>query len=166
MKTIRLQTVILVFLSAWALGAHAQTTVKKPDQVKLMRQLDGTWQAELGKDTIAVTVLKTFGTGLDGYARVESKGKIISERRQLFGYDKQADQFIEAEVARGSDMELWVCWFTKDNFMVGVPYADRLDPAKAVFRVEIDIKSPDSYVQTVLQNGKRIGGRIMNRKKG
>ena len=130
-----------------------------------MRQLEGTWQAELGKDTIAVTVLKTFGTGLDGYARVETKGKIISERRQLFGYDKQSDQFIEAEVTRGADMELWSCWFTKQNFMVGVPYANRLDPEKSVLRVEIDIQSPDSYTQTVFQNGKRIGGRIMNRKK-
>jgi hypothetical protein len=147
------------------MGLQAQQAVQKPDQVKLMRQLEGTWQAELGKDTIAVTVLKTFGTGLDGYARVETKGKIISERRQLFGYDKQSDQFIEAEVTRGADMELWSCWFTKQNFMVGVPYANRLDPEKSVLRVEIDIQSPDSYTQTVFQNGKRIGGRIMNRKK-
>ena len=165
MKNFRLQTVILVFLSVLVMGLQSQTAVKKPDQVKLMRQLDGTWQADLGKDTIAVTVLKTFGTGLDGNARVELKGKIISQRRQLFGYDKQTDQFIEAEVAKGSDMELWACWFTKDNFMVGVPYANRLDPGKAVFRVEIDIKSPDSYVQTVFQNGKRISGKTMNRKK-
>ena len=166
MKNFRLLTVILVLLSALATGLHAQTAVQKPDQVKLMKQLNGTWQAELGKDTIAVTVLKTFGTGLDGYARVEVKGKTISEKRQLFGYDKKNDQFIEAELARGSDMELWACWFTKDRFMVGVPYADRFDPAKAVFRVEIDIKSPDSYVQTIFQNGKRIGGKTMNRKKG
>jgi len=155
----------MVLISSMAMGLQAQTTVQKPDQVKLMRQLDGTWQADSGKDTITVTVLKTFGTGLDGYARVETKGKVISERRQLFGYDKKTDQFIEAEVTKGSDMELWSCWFTRNNFMVGVPYADRLDPEKSVFRVEIDIKSPDSYVQTVFQNGKRISGRIMIRKK-
>jgi hypothetical protein len=166
MKNFRLLTVILVLLSALVLGSQAQTSVQKPDQVKLMRQLEGTWQAESGKDTLAVTVLKTFGTGLDGYTRVETKGKTISERRLLFGYDKQTDQFIEAEVTLGSEMELWACWFTKQNFMVGVPYANRFDPEKSVLRVEIDIKSPDSYSQTVFQNGKRIGGRIMNRKKG
>jgi hypothetical protein len=156
---------MIVLLSAVIMGLHAQSTVQKPDQVKLMRQLIGTWQAELGKDTIAVTVFKPFGTGLDGYASVVVKGKIISDRRQLFGYDKPTDQFIEAEVTLGSDMELWACWFTKEKFMTGVPYANRLDPTKAIFRVEIEIKSPDSYTQTIFQNGKRISGKIMNRKK-
>ena len=166
MKTILTKAVVMVFLFAQAIGIQAQTASSKPDQVKFMKQLDGTWQADLGKDTVLVTTLKTFGTGLDGFARVETKGKVISERRQLFGYDSKADQFIEAELTKGSDMELWSCWFTKENFMVGVPYANRLDPEKSVLRVEIDIKSPDSYVQTVYQNGKRIGGRNMIRKKG
>lgn len=164
MKALKFQTLIIALLFATAIGLQAQSAVQKPNQVKLMKQLDGTWQAVTGKDTVSVTVLKTFGTGLDGHARVEVKGKLISERRQLFGYDSKADRFTEAEVARGSDMELWVCWFTRDNFLVGVPYADRLDPEKSVLRVEIDIQSPDRYVQTVLQNGKRIGGRTMIRK--
>jgi hypothetical protein len=163
MKTISTTALTLVFLLALVTGTTAQTGSTKPDQVKLLKQLAGTWQAELGKDTTLTTELKPFGTGLDGYARVETKGKLISERRQLFGYDSKADQFTEAEVTKGSDMELFSCWFTKDNFFVGVPFADRFHPEKAVLRVEIDIQSKDRYVQTVLQNGKKIGGRTMNR---
>ncbi len=66
-------------------------------------------------------------------------------------------------MTQGSDMELFACWFTRDNLMVGVPYAKRLDPEKSALWVEIDIQSPDRYVQTVLQNGKRISGRTMVR---
>ena len=165
MKTILTTAAFLVFLFAIVTGTVAQSGSTKPDQVKLLRQLAGTWQAELGKDTILVTELKPFGTGLDGYARVNVKGKTVSERRQLFGYDTKTNQFIEAEVTLGSDMELFACWFTRDNLMVGVPYANRLDPDKSSLRVEIDIKSADKYTQTVLQNGKRIGGRTMIRKK-
>lgn len=165
MKTILTTATFLAFLFAIVTGTAAQSGSTKPDQVKLLRQLAGTWQAELGKDTILVTELKPFGTGLDGYARVNVKGKTVSERRQLFGYDTKTNQFIEAEVTLGSDMELFACWFTRDNLMVGVPYANRLDPDKSSLRVEIDIKSADNYTQTVLQNGKRIGGRTMIRKK-
>ncbi len=165
MKTKSITAALLYLLFAFTTGTVAQTGTVKPDQVKLLQQLAGTWQAELGKDTILTTQLKAFGTGLDGYARVETKGKTISDRRQLFGYDSKADQFIEAEVTKGADMELFSCWFTKDNFLVGVPYADRFHPDKAVLRVEIDIQSKDRYVQTVLQNGKKIGGRTMIRKK-
>lgn len=163
MKTIPTSAFMLVFLFAITSGTVAQTGSPKPDQVKLLRQLAGTWQADMGKDTLLVTELKPFGTGLDGYARVKANGKVISERRQLFGYDTKGNQFIEAEVTQGSDMVLFACWFTRDNLMVGVPYANRLDPDKSALRVEIDIQSPNRYVQTVLQNGKRISGRTMVR---
>ena len=166
MKNLRLPTVLLVLLVSFVSGLQAQTAVHKPDQVKLIKQLYGIWQGEIGKDTVAVVTVKPFGTGLDCYARVETKGKITAYIRQLFGYDKQTDQFIEAEVTKGSDMELWAGWFSKDNLMIGVPYANRLDPSKSVFRVELEFKSPDTYVKTVFKNGKRIGGAIMKRKKG
>ncbi len=57
----------------------------------------------------------------------------------------------------------WKADVGKDNFMTGVPIADRLHPEKAVWRVDILIKSPTQCVQTIYQNGKVVAGKTMNR---
>lgn len=164
MKTIIFYTMIFVFLSANIGGVFAQTVTKKLDQVELMKQFNGTWKAEIGKDTIAVAEFKPFGTGLDGYVKVETKGATITEGRKLFGYDKKTDKFMQAELNKDTGFELWACWFVSENFMTGVPFDDISNPEKAVYRVDVVIKSPVLYVQTLFQHGKPIGSRTMHRK--
>jgi len=163
MKNIFIYTAILAFLLLCSGGIQAQTAAKKLDQVKLMKQFNGTWNSETGKDTLLTAKFVPFGTGIDGYIRIETKGVILTEGRRLFGYDPKTDTFIQAELNKDTGFELWACWFVSENFMTGVPFDDISNPGKAVYRVDVDIKSSASYVQTLFKNGKPINSRIMNR---
>ena len=140
----------------FSMSLHAQSSQQDLDQVELMKQFIGRWKAEMGKDTIAIAEYKPYGTGIDGYIKIETKGETIMEGRQLFGYDKKTDKIIQAELYKGSDIILWAGWFTSKDMFIGVPLDDISNPEKAVIRVEGDFKSPDLYIHTQFVNNKPI----------
>lgn len=144
-------------------GLHAQDPVQKLDQVKLMKQFVGKWKADMGKDTLLTSEYKDWGTGIDGTARMEVGGKVVMERRQLFGYNTKTNQFTEAEVTKGSDIELWGCWWTSETRMVGVALENLSLGEKAPLFVEILMKSGKSFQQKVWQNGKMVFTKTMVR---
>jgi hypothetical protein len=139
-------------------GIQAQTTDKRIDQVELLMQFVGTWRTELGKDTIAVTEFKAYGSGLDGYVKIITKGETLMELRQLYGYDRKTDKIISAEMYKykGSEIGLWACWFTSKNIFSIVSYDDIADPDNAALKIQIEIKSPDSYITTHFVNNEPI----------
>lgn len=163
MKNKLVSFVAIALLSFCVGGLQAQDPVQKLDQVKLMKQFVGTWKADMGKDTLLTSEYKDWGTGIDGNARMEVGGKVVMERRQLFGYNSKTSQFTEAEVTKGSDIELWACWWTSETRMVGVLQENLSLGEKAPIVVEILMKSGKSFQQKVWQNGKMIFTKTMVR---
>lgn len=134
---------------------QAQTKQAPLDQVALMKQFIGTWECELGKDTMLVTTNKPFGSGMECNGQVVTKGKILDSIKQLFGYDKITDRFMMAELIESSPvMEICSTWFTSGNTGEIVLLRDIPDPGKAGLRYEFEFKSPGMIVQTALKNGK------------
>ena len=80
MKPILSVTLLIVYLLLCSNGIQAQTTDSKLDQVELMKQFIGSWQTEMGKDTIFIMVGKTFGKGLEFYWKTETIGSIYIRR--------------------------------------------------------------------------------------
>lgn len=145
---------------------HAQTAQNKLNQVELMKQFLGTWQAEIGKDTIQVNEFTAFGSGVVGTITNMTKGKAISSFKQLWGYDQKNDKIIFATIWESSpEISLWAYWFTSKSICEGVSYQDISNPGKAVLKYKMEIKSTDTYVLRMLQNNKPVAELTFNRVK-
>jgi hypothetical protein len=74
-KTLNLTTLMLVFFLMCSTGIHAQTAKSNLDQTKLMEQMLGTWEANVGKDTIEVWETKQYGKSFITKVSRNIKGK-------------------------------------------------------------------------------------------
>jgi len=131
-------------------------TSKELNQVELMKQFLGNWKAEFGKDTIAYFDQKAYGVGQEVFIKGTSKGKMISEGKQLWGYDKKSDKIIFAYELKGQDFKIVALWFISKNKYVSVQYSDISNPENASNKTEGEFISPDSYVETHTVNNKPV----------
>jgi len=162
MKTIckLLLSTFLVLISVN--GVVAQTSQPKPNQVELMKQFIGTWQCELGKDTILVTENTPFGTGMMCSSEIVSNGKKLESIKQLFGYDRKLDKFIVAELIKSSPViEICNAWFTSSNKGELVI----VNPENAPVKWKFEFKTPDLIVQTAIINNRVVKEVLLSRKK-
>jgi hypothetical protein len=156
MKTFCFSTAIVVFLLLCSNGLQAQTTQTKLDQIELMKQFIGSWKLDMGKDTTGLWEAKLFGTGLECYFNSVTKGKILMEGKQLFGYDKKTDKYVAANLVKGMDIEIWALWFTSNSKYVITYYSDISNPDKSSFKMDGEFKSPNVYTETYIMNGKPV----------
>jgi hypothetical protein len=157
MKKSFLILVIAGFLLIDLSEIQAQTTQEKPNQVELMKQFFGNWEAQWA-DTVLNLECIAFGTGIEGYYNYKNVGKdkIILEGRQLWGYDSRLDKYVVATLEKGKDIWILACWFTSNNKYLITSLMDISDPDKASFKVEGEIKSPDTFIETWIMNGKVV----------
>jgi hypothetical protein len=127
---------------------------KALNQVELHKQFVGNWKTEAAKDTSVVWNVKSYGTGIDGYFKLVTKGKIVMEGKQLWGYDKNLDKYTMSEMIKGMDNALYSSWFTSKNKCTMIFYGDIFNPDNASMKYEVEFKSPDTLVQTTIVNNK------------
>jgi len=156
MKTHYFILTVIVLLLLCTNVAMSQTIQAKPNQVELMRQLIGSWKADLGKDTVLYWDAKPFGTGLECYYKSVTKDKILMEGKQLFGYDKKIDKYLASNLVKGMDIEIWALWFTSSNKYIITYYSDIPNPDKSSFKVDGEFISPNGYNETFIINGKPV----------
>jgi hypothetical protein len=156
MKKSFLILVIAGFMVIGLSEIQAQTTQPKLNQVELMKQLIGSWKADMGKDTTFFMEVKPFGTGLECYSNTVNKGKILMEAKQLAGYDKKIDKIVYVNLEKGKDIEILAVWFISNNKYMSIPYSDIANPEKASFKYEAEFKSPNLIVETLIINGKPL----------
>ncbi|MCK7533101.1 MAG: hypothetical protein MZV63_19725 [Marinilabiliales bacterium] len=63
----------------------AQTSQATLSQVELMKQMLGSWTAEMGKDTTVTCEYKSFGFGMEDFMVASTKGKIFLTEKGLWG---------------------------------------------------------------------------------
>jgi len=152
MKKLCFTTMIAAFMLLFTNGLQAQTTQPTLNQIELMKQFLGNWKCETGKDTVVFWNARPYGTGFEVDYETSTKGNLIMEARQLFGYDKKTDKCLAANMIKGLDIEIWVLWFTSDKNFVFIPYSDISDPDKAIMKAMGEFKSPDVYVESIIVN--------------
>jgi len=157
MKKSCLILVSVVFMLISLSDIQAQTTQVKLNQVELMKQFVGNWEAQWA-DTILSLECKVFGTGLDAYYNYKTVGKdkIVLEGKQLWGYDSRLDKYVVATLETGKDIWILACWFTSNNTYLITSISDISDPDKAFFKVEGEVKSPDIFSEKWIMNGKVV----------
>jgi hypothetical protein len=81
---------------------------------------------------------------------------MITEEKELYGYDSKLDKYVGADFVKGKDIEIWAIWFTSNTKYEGMHFSDISNPDKASFKVEGEIKSPDALSQNFIINGKVV----------
>ncbi len=160
MKTFCLTILIGVLQLIWAKGIQAQTNQTNLNQTELMKYFIGSWKYDWGKDSTGIQEMKPFGTGLEGYWNVVINGKIVSETKELYGYDKKTDKYLCVELTKGQDIAIYAMWFISNNKCIGIPYSDIANPDKPSFKYEYEIKSPNAFTYRWFNNGKTISGSV------
>ena len=133
-------------------------TSKELNQVEFMQQFLGTWKAEYGKDTILNYNVRPFGKGSVREWTLSTKGKIITSAKILFGYDSKSDKMIQVTLYESSpEIDIWAWRATSKNTSEGVPLKDITNPDYAVSKMKTELKSPDMFIMTNLENNKVVG---------
>jgi hypothetical protein len=163
MKTLSITLILAVFQVFCTDEIQAQTTQPKLDQVELMKQFLGSWKCDVDKDTTAFWNTKSYGTGLVCEYNYVKNGKIASEGKQLWGYDKTIDKFYATTLPKGMDIYIDVyCFISKDKCKIFTLY--NIDnPEKASVRWEIEFKSPEMFIETYISNNEPFKIRTFTR---
>ncbi len=117
-----------------------------------MKQVLGSWTAEMGKDTTVYFEAKPFGTGIEDYMEFITKGKGFLKIKGLFGYDEKDDKYIHLKVYDPPGHALNVFWFTSENIFEGVQYQYMSNPENAPLKWKIELKSSDLMIMTTTVN--------------
>jgi hypothetical protein len=166
MKKFCLTISIALFLLFLLNGVQAQTTQTKLNQVELMKQFLGTWKGEMAKDTTMITEYLPFGSAMVGDDKVITKDKTINSMKELWGYDKKSDKIIGVELSQSSlEITSYAMWFSSKNIMEAVLLQDISNPDKAILKYKIELKSPDIFTETVIQNNKVVSVLTFNRER-
>jgi hypothetical protein len=165
MKKFYLTAIIFAFLLIWSNRLQAQGIGTKLNQAELVKQFIGNWKTETGKDTTAFWVIKTNGTGIDCDFKYLTKDIMIFEGKQVWDYDQKADNFILASGTDGMEAGSSVLWFTSKNKSRIIMTSDISDPENASFKLEMEFRSPDMFIQTTIQNNKIVKTATFNRVK-
>ena len=166
MKKLCIISMIAVFPLLFVNGLQAQTTPTTLNQVELMKQMLGSWTAEMGKDSTVTCEYKLFGIGMEDYMVASTKGKIYLTEKGLWGYDKKNDKFIHAQLFdgfAGLDMNVW--WFTSNVICEGVQYQYISNPDAAPLKWTLEFKTPDLMLMTTTVNSEIVSILTFTREK-
>ena len=166
MKKLCFTTMIAVFILLFTNGLQAQTSQATLNQVELMKQMLGSWMAEMGKDSTVTCEYKSFGFGMEDFMVASTKGKIYLTEKGLWGYDNKYDKFIHAQLFdgfSGLDMNVW--WFTSNTICEGVQYQYISNPENAPLKWNLEFKSSDLMIMTTTLNSKVVSTLTFTREK-
>jgi hypothetical protein len=136
--------------------AKNSETSKELNQSELHKQFLGYWKGEVAKDTTCFWDVNSFGTGFDCYFKYVTKGKLAIDGKQLWGYSKKLDKYSMCEMIKGMDNLVYLSWFTSKTKCTMLEYSDFSNPDEAAIKWEVEFKTPDTFLQTLLVNGKTV----------
>jgi hypothetical protein len=123
-----------------------------------MKKFAGKFKGELGKDTVVISDIKSFGiSGLEANQKMLFKDKVLSEEKNVWGYDKKYDKYICARIWKDNpEIVLMVFWFTSENTCERIPHEFISHPELATSKAIYEFKSPDLILKTDIVNGKPV----------
>jgi hypothetical protein len=155
MKMLLILSGIFIYLNC-SFYAESQNPDISLNQFRLMQQLEGSWNCEIGTDTSAYWDMIPYGSGFEASLKYITKGKIIKEGKGLYGYDSKIDKIVEAGITKGKDIGVYVMWFITDTKFVLIPLSDLAKPEMASFKMEGEFKFPDLLIETTLTDNKIV----------
>ena len=146
--------VSLILCSNWI---QAQSTQTKLDQVELMKQWLGTWQADIGKDTVELWEGKLYGEAV-----VINVYQIINGKKSDYylincGYDKRDDKLKGYNLLPNSHYGTWIGMFTTDKIFKA-DMVDTFNSEIVWWKNEVEFKPPsEMIVEAFKPDGTKTG---------
>ena len=148
---------MIVLLLLGANVALAQTTQPKLDQMALMKNFLGIWKGEYAKDTLLIMNFTSYGKSIEDNLKIFTKGKILSSRKEIYGYNPKYDKIVIASIGEDSPLiGISAAWFSSRDTGNIVEYQYLANPEKENNKIQWILIPPDSAKRIVYQNNKVI----------
>jgi hypothetical protein len=146
MKTF-IKTTIVLFILLIPNGIQAQTTKTKLNQMQLYKQFVGTWQANIGADSIEVREYREYGLAfvIDVYHVI--KGQKIPKYINNVSFDSNEGKFKGFLLYPNGGYFTWIGLFTKNNLFSG-DIVFNFNPEAAWSKFHADFINPTEFTCT------------------
>jgi hypothetical protein len=148
MKKFCLTTAIAVFLLICLNGLQAQTTQTKLNQVELAKQIVGTWQRNISKDTIEVWETQLYGKAIIHTGFLIINGEKSFDYMDSYCYSSKEDKFKGFMVNTSGYNTTWIGSFTSDKKLVG-DFVRDFNPEAVTGKFELVIETPTSTTYSI-----------------
>ncbi len=146
-KTFFVTTMMFVFLLICPTGIHAQTAKANLDQVKLMLQRLGTWEATVDKDTVVVREHQEYGKGYTANVYYNIKGNKTPYHITNSCYDSKEGKFKGFTLYANGNFTTWIgLWTTEKKFSIDI--VQNFNPEKVLSKVDYVYETPTSLIET------------------
>ena len=146
-KTFFLTTMMFVFLLICSTGIQAQTAKSNLDQVKLMPQRLGTWEATSDKDTIWVREHKEYGKAFTANVYYIVKGVKSPSYVSNSSFDAKEGKFKGFTLYANGKYSTWIgLWTAEKKFSLDA--VQNFKPDAVLGKVEYVYETPTSMVET------------------
>lgn len=136
MKQNILITTLAVFLLVCSMGILAQTAQTQLNQLELMKQSLGTWQAPVGKDTVEVWDYQQYGKTFVINVFYIIKGQKAPLYINNLGFDSEGNKFKGYVLYSDGNYLTWIGLFkTQNKFFVDI--VDHFNPEKIWGKIEL-----------------------------
>ena len=146
-KTFSLTTLMFVFLLICSSGIHAQTAKPGLDQVKLMPQRVGAWEATVDKDTVLVRDHQEYGKAYTGNVYYIVKGTKSPYYMSNSTFDSKDGKFKGFTLYFNGNYSTWIgSWTTEKKFSIDI--VQNFKPETVLSKVEYVYETPTSLIET------------------
>ncbi len=158
MKTFYSTTIIVVFLSLFTNGIHAQNSGSKLDQLKLMENLwVGNWQSINSKDSQLITELIQYGKVFEYnvYLAVDSKKSFSFGGSYV--YSLKENNFKGFAFTPDGNYQTWIGSFITET-KISMDIVQNFNPEKVLIKEVVEWENPTNYTATFFNlNGTKTG---------
>jgi hypothetical protein len=154
----------IIALTFFIKPAYLQAQTKL-NQVEEIKQFVGNWKIDAGRDTTVFWDIKSDGDAIECSFKYVTNAKPFVEGKQKWDYDKKTDKYILTSATTGFQAGSTALWFVSKNKSLIVPVSEISDPSNATFRLEMEFKTPEMFLQSTFVNNKIIKTDTFNRMK-
>jgi hypothetical protein len=164
-KTFLLTSIMFVFLLVESTRIQAQTGKPNLDQFKLMQQALGTWEANIGKDSVLVRETQQYGKSFIQNAYYIIKGKKTPYYTNNFCIDSKEGNVKGFTLYADGRYGTWIAlWATEKKFHADI--VQNFKQESVLYKVENVFESPTKMIWTNFNaDGTKAGESIYNKVK-
>jgi hypothetical protein len=156
-KTFILTSIMFVFLLMCSTGIHAQTAKSNLDQFKLMQQALGTWEANVGIDTIQVRETQQYGKAFTVNVYYNIKGTKSPYYIANYCFDLKEGKFKGFTLYANGEYVTWIGLYTTEK-KLSLDIVQNFKPETVLRKIEIVNETPTKMTWTTFStDGKKTG---------
>lgn len=153
-RTLNLLLSLLIFISFSVCGS-AQSNANELDQVRLLKQYEGTWETITGEDSIMLFKIVPLGNGLIMYLDSKAQGKTYYSSVGLSGLIDENKTIVMHIMWQNGSMASEIGRFVSDTKFMAERFIDGR-PNHAVLLSETEFINPDTFTVTYHGRGPNI----------